>query len=97
MLCPPPPRRISHGQIEGSRMWTARANVILVNVIADAKAKPMIVVMPYGHVPREISRCRSRCTIRSVRIYRGVQRRRDSRRVGEGRSCNAESETQGAK
>ena len=24
------------------------------NLIADGKAKPMIVVMPYGHIPREI-------------------------------------------
>ena len=30
------------------------ANVILDNLIAQGKAKPMIVVMPYGHVPREI-------------------------------------------
>jgi enterochelin esterase family protein len=28
--------------------------VILDNLIADGKAKPMVVVMPYGHVPREI-------------------------------------------
>jgi enterochelin esterase-like enzyme len=43
-----------NGQIEASWTWTGRANVILDNLIADAKAKPMIVVMPYGHVPREI-------------------------------------------
>jgi enterochelin esterase family protein len=28
--------------------------VIIDNLLADHKAKPMIVVMPYGHVPREI-------------------------------------------
>jgi enterochelin esterase-like enzyme len=43
-----------NGQIEASWTWTGRANVILDNLIADGKAKPMIVVMPYGHVAREI-------------------------------------------
>ena len=43
-----------NGQIEASWIWTGRANVILDNLIAEGKAKPMIVVMPYGHVQREI-------------------------------------------
>ncbi|MBN9658062.1 MAG: esterase [Acidobacteria bacterium] len=43
-----------NGQIEASWTWTGRANVILDNLIADGKVKPMIVVMPYGHVGREI-------------------------------------------
>lgn len=43
-----------NGQIEASWTWTGRANVILDNLIAEGKAKPMIVVMPYGHVAREI-------------------------------------------
>jgi enterochelin esterase-like enzyme len=43
-----------NGQIEASWTWTGRANVIMDNLIADGKAKPMVVVMPYGHVPREI-------------------------------------------
>jgi enterochelin esterase family protein len=43
-----------NGQIEASWTWTGRANVILDNLIADGKAMPMIVVMPYGHIPREI-------------------------------------------
>ncbi|MDE3198463.1 MAG: esterase [Acidobacteriota bacterium] len=43
-----------NGQIEASWTWTGRANVIMDNLIADGKAKPMIVVMPYGHIPREI-------------------------------------------
>lgn len=43
-----------NGQIEASWTWTGRANVILDNLIADGKAKPMIVVMPFGHVGREI-------------------------------------------
>jgi enterochelin esterase family protein len=43
-----------NGQIEASWTWTGRANVILDNLLAEGKVKPMIVVMPYGHVPREI-------------------------------------------
>jgi len=43
-----------NGQIEASWTWTGRANVIMDNLLADGKVKPMIVVMPYGHVPREI-------------------------------------------
>jgi enterochelin esterase family protein len=43
-----------NGQIEASWTWTGRANVILDNLIAEGKAKPMIAVMPYGHVAREI-------------------------------------------
>lgn len=43
-----------NGQIEASWTWTGHANVIMDNLLADGKVKPMIVVMPYGHVPREI-------------------------------------------
>ena len=43
-----------NGQIEASWTWTGRANVVMDNLLADGKIKPMIVVMPYGHVPREI-------------------------------------------
>lgn len=43
-----------NGQIESSWTWTGRANVIMDNLLAEGKVKPMIVVMPYGHVPREI-------------------------------------------
>jgi len=43
-----------NGQIEASWTWTGRANVIMDNLLADGKARPMIVVMPYGHIPREI-------------------------------------------
>jgi enterochelin esterase family protein len=43
-----------NGQIEASWTWTGRANVILDNLLAEGKIKPMIVVMPYGHIPREI-------------------------------------------
>jgi enterochelin esterase-like enzyme len=43
-----------NGQIEASWTWTGRTNVILDNLLAEGKIKPMIVVMPYGHVTREI-------------------------------------------
>src|ERR1700761_5483071 len=43
-----------NGQIEASWTWTGRANVIMDNLLADGKAKPMVVIMPYGHIPREI-------------------------------------------
>ncbi|MBS1828085.1 MAG: esterase [Acidobacteria bacterium] len=43
-----------NGQIEASWTWTGRANVILDNLLADGKIKPMVVVMPFGHVQREI-------------------------------------------
>lgn len=40
-----------HGVMEAEDAWTAagRANVILDNLIADGKAKPMIVVMPLAY------------------------------------------------
>ena len=43
-----------NGQIEASWTWTGRANVILDNLLAEGKVKPMIIVMPFGHVIREI-------------------------------------------
>ena len=43
-----------NGQIEASWVWTGRANVIMDNLLAEGKIRPMVVVMPYGHVPREI-------------------------------------------
>ena len=43
-----------NGQIEASWTWTGRTHVILDNLLADGKIKPMIVAMPYGHVAREI-------------------------------------------
>jgi enterochelin esterase-like enzyme len=46
-----------HGSGQIERLWTSvgRANVILDNLIADGKAKPMIIAMPYGHVPRAMT------------------------------------------
>ena len=43
-----------NGQIEASWTWTGRANVIMDNLLAGGKIRPMVVVMPYGHIPREI-------------------------------------------
>ncbi len=45
-----------HGFSQDTRSWTAigRANVILDNLIAEGKVKPMIVVMPLGYGAPEI-------------------------------------------
>ena len=45
-----------HGFSDDARGWTAvgRANVILDNLIAQGKAKPMIVVMPLGYGAPEV-------------------------------------------
>ena len=42
-----------HGGGGGETQWTTvgRADMILDNLIADGKAVPMVIVMPYGHVP----------------------------------------------
>jgi enterochelin esterase family protein len=37
------------GGVEGSWILDEMANVILDNLIADGKAKPMVIVMPFGH------------------------------------------------
>jgi len=37
------------GNVEPSRILTGRANYIMDNLIAGHKAKPMILVMPYGY------------------------------------------------
>ena len=45
-----------HGYSDDTTAWTAvgRANVILDNLIATGRAKPMIVVMPLGYGNRDI-------------------------------------------
>jgi len=47
-----------HGTTDTEETWTkvGRANIILDNLIAQGKAKPMIVVMPYGRAFPAISR-----------------------------------------
>jgi enterochelin esterase family protein len=50
-----------HGMSDDASAWTVsgRANVILDNLIAQGKAKPMIVVMPLGYgTPEIVSRAR---------------------------------------
>jgi len=52
-----------HGSGDTELTWTVvgRANVILDNAIAQKRARPMIVVMPYGHTPNAApSRSRQR-------------------------------------
>jgi enterochelin esterase-like enzyme len=45
-----------HGSGDTEAGWTSigRANIILDNLIAAGKAKPMIVVMPYGRARRDV-------------------------------------------
>jgi len=47
-----------HGTTDTEETWTkvGRANIILDNLIAQGKAKPMIVVMPYGRAFSVISK-----------------------------------------
>ena len=47
-----------HGTTDTEETWTkvGRANIILDNLIAQAKAKPMIIVMPYGRAYPVISK-----------------------------------------
>jgi enterochelin esterase-like enzyme len=47
-----------HGTTDTEETWTkvGRANIILDNLIAEAKAKPMIIVMPYGRAYPIISK-----------------------------------------
>ena len=47
-----------HGFSDGANGWSevGRANVILDNLIADGKAKPMIVVMPLGYGDMDVIR-----------------------------------------
>jgi enterochelin esterase-like enzyme len=47
-----------HGTTDTEETWTkvGRANVILDNLIAQGKAKPMIIVMPYGRAYPTISK-----------------------------------------
>ena len=43
-----------HGMGDAEDTWTVvgRANVIVDNLIAQAKARPLVIVMPYGHTPK---------------------------------------------
>ena len=50
-----------HGMGDTEDAWTVigRANVIADNLIGKGKAKPMLIVMPYGHTPRTPADMRS--------------------------------------
>ena len=43
-----------HGSGDDESGWTTvgRANLIMDNLLAEGKARPAIIVMPFGHVPR---------------------------------------------
>lgn len=43
-----------HGSGDDETGWTTvgRANLIMDNLLAEGKAKPALIVMPFGHVPR---------------------------------------------
>ncbi len=47
-----------HGTTDTEETWTkvGRANIILDNLIAQGKAEPMIIVMPYGRAYPKISK-----------------------------------------
>jgi enterochelin esterase-like enzyme len=49
-----------HGMGDTENAWTlvGRANVIVDNLLANNKAKPMVIVMPYGHTPSASSQTR---------------------------------------
>ena len=60
-----------HGAGDNDDAWTSvgHANVILDNLIAAGKAKPMIVVMPAGHVTRVAAGWERTTPINSARIF----------------------------
>ena len=48
------------GDVESGWVLIGRANLILDNLIAEKKAKPMVVVMPLGHTIQSFSTQTSR-------------------------------------
>ena len=57
-----------HGAGSDETSWTQRgqAHVILDNLIADGKLKPLVVVMPFGFAAREL-RVQRVVTLRRIR------------------------------
>lgn len=45
-----------HGSTQTEESWSkvGGAQIILDNLLADGKAKPMVIVMPYGHIGRQM-------------------------------------------
>jgi enterochelin esterase-like enzyme len=50
---PYPVLYLLHGMGDTEDAWTivGRANLIVDNLLAAKKARPMVIVMPYGHTP----------------------------------------------
>ena len=50
-----------HGMGDTEDTWTVvgRANLIVDNLLAENKAKPLVIVMPYGHTPKTPPNMRS--------------------------------------
>ncbi len=44
------------GDNEGTWVWFGRANLVLDNLLAEKKIRPMVVVMPFGHASPERGR-----------------------------------------
>lgn len=77
---PYPVLYLLHGYSDDARAWTAvgRAHVILDNLIAAGKARPMLVVMPFGYGAPEIL-SRTGPTIRDPALrQRNVERFRET-------------------
>jgi enterochelin esterase family protein len=70
-----------HGYSDGADGWTAvgRANVILDNLIAQGKAKPMLIVMTLGYgAPEIVSRTGPRLRGGPTLLQRNYERYRDA-------------------
>lgn len=69
-----------HGYSDDASAWTAvgRANIILDNLIASGKAKPMIVVMPLGYGAPEILSRRSGGFRNHALVQENLDKFRDS-------------------
>ena len=68
------------GDIESGWTMIGRANNILDNLIAEGKAKPMVVVMPLGHAIQSFWTGPAKPSPRARRRARRVSRRRRRRR-----------------
>jgi enterochelin esterase-like enzyme len=70
-----------HGYSDGAEGWTAvgRANVILDNLIAQGKAKPMLIVMTLGYgAPEIVSRTGPRLRGGPALLQRNYEKYRDA-------------------
>lgn len=69
-----------HGYSDDASGWTAvgRANVILDNLIAEGKAKPMIVVMPLGYGAPEVLKRGFRAFADAALVQRNINKFRQA-------------------